>query len=400
VSVIFGIDQINSDLVRTKGWGRCGLVSNQASVDRNLRPSWQVLCDALKSDLVCLFGPQHGFESAVQDNMVETGHTIHRPTGLPIHSLYSETREPTGEMLRNVDTIIVDLQIIGSRVYTYKYTLSACLRAAVKHDKRVVVLDRPNPLGGEFIDGHLLDIGVKSFVGEFSIPMRHGLSVGEAALFFNQEIGACLDVVTLKNYSPQQLWNQLDRQWVITSPNMPTFEAAFLFPGTVLLEATNLSEGRGTCLPFSFVGAPYISDVHDYAKRVADLVDFDMSSIYLRPTIFQPTFQKWAGEVCNGLQLHALKFQPSLSTYGLGLALIIAAKECETSDFSFKAPPYEYEYVKSPMDLVTGIPNSEQLICKGQAWLSDTSWQKDLSTYIERAQKIFLYPREMKICNL
>lgn len=298
------LDIIKSNPTVAHKWGAVGLLSNQASITATFEDSWQILAKALGPKLKALFGPQHGFVSTVQDNMIETDHATHAATGLPIYSLYGETREPTEAMLRGLDTLVVDLQITGTRVYTYKYSMAACLRAAKKYGKKVVILDRPNPIGGIQIEGPCLDKTVKSFVGEFPIPMRHGLTMGEAALLFNKDIGCELEVVQMQGWQPDKFWHELARNWILPSPNLPTAECAYTYPGTVLLEGTNLSEGRGTCLPFLFIGAPYIRDPKQYAERVRELLGADQETVFFRQTSFQPGFQKFKGEQCQGIQIH------------------------------------------------------------------------------------------------
>jgi uncharacterized protein YbbC (DUF1343 family) len=377
------------------GWERCGLVCNQASVNDRLTPAWKICSEVLGERLVALFGPQHGFESTVQDNMIETGHGTHVPTGLPVYSLYSETREPTPTMLSGLDTIIVDLQIIGCRVYTYKYTLAACLRAAKRYGKRVVVLDRPNPLGGIFVEGNRLNLAVKSFVGEFPIPMRHGMTAGEAAQLFNRSIGAELQVLTLDGWNPAHVWTDLHRPWVITSPNMPTAECAYTFPGTVLYEGTNLSEGRGTTLPFLFIGAPYIKSAQSFADLVLKHARSSVRGMHLRPTVFQPTFQKWSGKDCAGFQIHVLD-PHVMQPYYLGLAILRAAIELGGSQFGWKSPPYEYETKKDPIDLLLGIPECKRWLTSDQFDLRDQIWSEGIEDFVSDIAPSLLYDRKMQ----
>ena len=212
-------------------------------------------------DLTALFGPQHGIRGDVQDNMIETAHTIDKYTGLPVYSLYSETREPTEEMLSDLDALVFDLQDVGCRVYTFIYTMANAMTACAKFGKKFFVLDRPNPIGGVTVEGNLLEKGHESFVGMYPIPMRHGMTVGELAKFFNDEfeISCDLEVVTMDNWSREDFYDETDAPWVMPSPNMPTVETAVVFPATVYFEGTQVSEGRGTTRPFEIVGAPYIS---------------------------------------------------------------------------------------------------------------------------------------------
>ena len=236
------------------------LVSNPASIDRRFRHSADVLSTIRTSSVVALFGPQHGFRSDLQDNMIETPHGQDARRRVPVFSLYSETREPTAEMLRDVDVLVIDLQDVGTRVYTYIYTMANCMRAAARHGVHVVVCDRPNPVGGVAVEGPTLVPEYASFVGQFAIPLRHGMTIGEIARLFNEEfsIGARLDVVPLGGWTRDMYFDETRLPWVIPSPNFPTLDSAIVYPGAVLFEGTMLSEGRGTTRPFELIGAPWI----------------------------------------------------------------------------------------------------------------------------------------------
>ncbi len=371
-------------------WGRIGLLCNQASVTRDFTPAWDILWNINPSVLKCFFGPQHGFHSTVQDNMIETMHGK-GPYHLPMYSLYSETREPTEQMLADIDTIVIDLQIVGCRVYTYKYTMAACLRAAKRFGKKVVVLDRPNPLGGVVVEGRSLDLEAKSFVGEFAIPLRHGLTAGEAAKLFNQSIGATLAIIEMQHWDPTKLWVQHPYHWVLTSPNLPSPEAVFVYPATVVFEGTNISEGRGTTLPFQFVGAPFL-DSKKLKTRVEELYQ-DKRGVYLREVEFQPTSQKWAGKVCYGIQIHVL--DPSqIQTFALGLALLKSCIDVGGASFSWKQPPYEYNDQELPINLILGDLTAEKH-CRSYAGdCSSGYWYEGIEAYMERARQILIYPRE------
>lgn len=385
-----GIERLASNPELARHWQRCGLLCNQASMTADFVPAWQIVQRLAK--LSCLFSPQHGFEATVQDNMIESPHAIHRPTGLPIYSLYSESRQPTAEMLEPLDTLVVDLQIIGCRVYTFKYTIAALLRAAQAYDKRIVVLDRPNPLGGVVVEGRVLDADVRSFVGEFPIPIRHGLTVAEIAQLFNRDIGANLEVITMNNWQPEQLWSDLqNRPWILTSPNMPTCETAIIFAGTVLFEGTNISEGRGTCLPFQFIGAPFL-DGDELIDRCQGIYP-QMAGVYLRPTEFMPTNQKWQGQICRGLQIH-LTDHHQVRPYPLGLALLRASIEQDDS-FCWRQPPYEYEYQKLPINLLVGANNADTVFSEKKFSIDDPFWHEGLVAYCQQVQSILLYPRSM-----
>jgi uncharacterized protein YbbC (DUF1343 family) len=239
---------------------RVGVVSNPASVDHHYAHVIDVLQAASGATLTAIFGPQHGFRSDVQENMIETAHGFDGARRVPVYSLYSETREPTADMLRDVECLVIDLQDVGTRIYTYIYTMANCLTAARRHGVKVIVCDRPNPIGGLAVEGPMLDPGFESFVGQYPIPMRHGMTIGELARLFNEHfgIGADLEVVAMQGWRRGQYHDTAAAPWVMPSPNLPTLDTALVYPGTVLFEGTSVSEGRGTTRPFELVGAPHV----------------------------------------------------------------------------------------------------------------------------------------------
>src|SRR5262245_4569491 len=283
---------------------RVGLVCNPASVDRRLRHIADRLAAHPTARLAALFGPQHGFRSDVQDNMIETRHAHDEVRRVPVYSLYSEVREPTADMLRGLDLLVVDLQDVGVRIYTYIYTLANCLKAARRHGLKVIVCDRPNPIGGTQVEGPVLVPGFESFVGMYPIPMRHGLTIGEIARLFNEGfgIGADLEVVAMDGWRREMYWDDTGLTWIISSPNIPTFDTTTVYPGGVLFEGTNVSEGRGTTRPFELVGAPWV-----VAERFADAMNRRaLPGVFFRAIVFEPTFHKHAGIACGGVQVHVL----------------------------------------------------------------------------------------------
>ncbi|MBK5198398.1 MAG: DUF1343 domain-containing protein, partial [Methyloceanibacter sp.] len=237
---------------------RVGVLANPASIDHGFGHVVDRLGASSDYRLAAIFGPQHGFRSDLQDNMIETPHGKDPRRGVPIFSLYSETREPTPEMLNLIDVLVIDLQDVGARIYTFIYTMANCLRAAARHGVPVIVCDRPNPIGGIQIEGPMLEAGYESFVGQFPMPMRHGMTVAELALLFNEHhgIGAALEIVPMEGWSREMYFDDTDIPWVMPSPNMPTLDSAIVYPGTVLFEGTMVSEGRGTTRPFELIGAP------------------------------------------------------------------------------------------------------------------------------------------------
>jgi len=301
--------------------------------------------------LGAIFGPQHGFRADVQDNMIETPHARDASRRVPVYSLYSETREPTAEMLKDIDVLVVDLQDVGSRIYTFIYTMAHCLRAGKKHGVPVIVCDRPNPIGGITMDGPMLVKGFESFVGQFPIPLRHGMTIGELARFFNDFCGinAELSVMPMEHWRRSMHFDETGIPWVMPSPNMPTPDTALVYPGQCLFEATNVSEGRGTTRPFEIVGAPFL-DGHAWAAALAET---QLAGLRLRPIVFRPTFHKFGGQACGGVQLHvtdAAAFRP----YRTGVALIAAARKLGGDAFRWRTEPYEFVAEPPAIDLLTG----------------------------------------------
>lgn len=341
---------------------RVGLICNQASVDHGYRHAADLLHEHGGIRLQALFGPQHGIRGDVQDNMIETGHSIDRKTGLPVHSLYSETREPTDAMLEDVGVLVFDMQDVGCRIYTFVYTLANCMRAARRLGKRVIVCDRPNPINGVSLAGNILEPEYASFVGQFALPTRHGMTVGELARMFNEHfgIGCDLEVIAMDGWKREYWHDDTDAPWVMPSPNMPTLDSATVFPGTVHFEGTQISEGRGTTKPFELVGAPYINP-DDYADRLNSL---GLQGVYFRSCVFQPTFQKHGGVSCGGVQIHVLdrnSFEPWLA----GIAMAKFAHDMYPDQFRWKVPPYEYVYDKNPFDVISGTAKIREAFEQG-----------------------------------
>jgi len=368
---------------------RVGLVSNPASVDRQLRHIADHLAEHARARLGALFGPQHGFRSDVQDNMIETRHAHDEVRRVPVHSLYSDVREPTAEMLRDLDLLVIDLQDVGVRIYTYIYTMANCLKAARRHGLKVIVCDRPNPIGGLQVEGPVLVPGFESFVGMYPIPMRHGLTIGEIARLFNEEfgIGADLEVVAMDGWRREMYWDDTDLTWIISSPNIPTFDTTTVYPGGVLFEGTNVSEGRGTTRPFELIGAPWV-----VAERFAEAMNRrDLPGAYFRPAVFEPTFQKHAGKACAGVQIHA-RDRRTFRPVEAGVALIEAFRAGDPNQFRWKEPPYEYEYEKMPIDCLAGSSTLRDQIDAGvPAHEIAAGWKEPVDEFLKIRERILLY---------
>ncbi len=329
---------------------RVGLLCHPASVDRRLRHAARLLHEADGVDLRCLFGPQHGLRGETQDNMVEWRGFTDPVTGLPAYSLYGEHRRPTAAMLADLDLLVIDLQDVGARYYTFIWTMLLCLEACADQGKSVLVLDRPNPLGNAR-EGNVLDPAFRSFVGLEPLPMRHGLTVGELARLFRRRRGLDVDleVIGCRGLDPGAWFDETGLPWVLPSPNMPTLDTAAVYPGMCLLEGTQMSEGRGTTRPFEIFGAPWLAP-----ERLADrLAGADLPGVRLRPLHFEPAFQKHRGRLCGGLQLHVTDrraFRPVLTA----VAVLCAARALWPDEFRWQEPPYEYETVKPPIDILAG----------------------------------------------
>jgi uncharacterized protein YbbC (DUF1343 family) len=387
-AVVLGLEKLLQGGTSFRG-ARLGLVCNQASVDHNYHHAADLLHQHPELDLRALFGPQHGIRGDVQDNMIETEHGIDRKTGLPVHSLYSETREPTEAMLRDIDVVVFDMQDVGCRIYTFVYTLANCMRAAKKWGKRVVVCDRPNPISGAVISGNVLEPEYASFVGQFPIPTRHGMTVAELARMFKDHfnIGCELEVLSMDGWWREYWHDETDAPWVMPSPNMPTLSSATVFPGTVHFEGTQLSEGRGTTRPFELIGAPYI-DPDAYA---ANLNAIGFPGVFFRSCGFQPTFQKHAGVSCGGVQIH-VKDRKSFEPVITGVAMVKLAYDMYPDQFRWKDPPYEYVYDQNPFDVISGTNKIREAIEQGsQLREIEASWKVGLAEFRTLREGYLMY---------
>ena len=387
--VALGIDRLlESDRHLFVG-RRIGVVCNPASVDGQFRHTADRLIADPEITVAALFGPQHGFRSDLQDNMIETPHAEDPRRRVPVYSLYSETREPTADMLRDLDMLVVDLQDVGTRVYTYIYTLANCMRAAARHGVHVVVCDRPNPVGGEDVEGSRLDPAFASFVGQFPIPLRHGMTIGELARLFDDEFGihCSLDVVPLTGWRRSMYFDETGVPWVMPSPNIPTLDSAIVYPGAVLFEGTRLSEGRGTTRPFELIGAPWID-----GERLADAMNArGLPGVHFRAVFFEPTFQKHARQTCGGCQLHVLdrrRFRPVRTA----VELIAEFRRQSPDRFAWREPPYEYERDKEPIDILFGSDRLRKTIDAGEdVGPFVASWKADEEEFRQTREKYLLY---------
>jgi uncharacterized protein YbbC (DUF1343 family) len=368
---------------------RVGAVVHPASVLYDLRHTADALFCAKDFELVALFGPQHGARGEKQDNMVESASYRDPDIDRPVYSLYSETRRPTEEMLKDIDLLLFDLQDVGTRVYTFIYTMAYCMEACALFKKSMIVLDRPNPINGRQVEGNLLDPEYRSFVGLYPIPMRHGMTTGELALLFNSEYGIHCDltVVEMEGWCRDYWHDQTGLPWVQPSPNLPTLDSACVYPGSVLIEGTNLSEGRGATRPFELIGAPYIHS-RTYAEYLNAL---SLPGVWFRPAYFQPAFQKWAGQMCGGIQIH-VKDREQFEPYLTGIAVIAAARALYPGAFRWRDPPYEYEYKKLPIQILCGGNDIPEMLQRGMSLPQiRQSWQNDIDAFLRRRAPYLLY---------
>jgi uncharacterized protein YbbC (DUF1343 family) len=367
---------------------RVGVVCNPASVNGGFAHVADRLIES-GTQVGAIFGPQHGFRSDVQDNMIESGHAEDARRRVPIYSLYSETREPTPAMLEGLDVLVIDLQDIGARIYTFIYTMANCLRAAARHGVDVIVCDRPNPIGGVTVEGPTLRPGYESFVGQFPIPMRHGMTIGELARLFNDAfgIGAKLEVVKMDGWDRRWYQDQTGLPWVIPSPNIPTLDSAVVYPGTVLFEGTLLSEGRGTTRPFELLGAPWID-----AERFASAMNArKLAGVHFRPAVFEPTFQKHARTSCGGCQIHVLD-RGALQPCSVAAALLLEFRRAAPDRFAWRQPPYEYEHDKLPIDILAGSPDLREQIDADQPLdVIVGSWQGEIEAFRRMREEFLMY---------
>ena len=391
-SVLTGLQNFLNDPPEAIRNQKLGLLSNPASIDDRFTHARFLIHSRFPGQLKALFSPQHGFQAEKQDNMVESKHTRDSDLDLPVYSLYGQTRIPDGQMLQDIDTLIVDLQDVGTRVYTFIYTMAYCMEAAQRHGKKVIVLDRPNPINGVDLEGNCLLDQHRSFVGRYPIPMRHGMTIGELAQLFNNHFNIQCDlmVVPMKGWQRQLFYWQTGLPWVPPSPNLPTPWSTVAYPGQVIWEGTNVSEGRGTCQPFEIMGAPYLD-----TKKILDYIGGRrQTGAILREVGFEPTANKWEGRYCRGFQVHVTdpnRYKP----YLMSLLLLAAVNTIHRDHFSWKQPPYEYEFEQLPVDLIMGNKHLRQAIEKchrsKEVLALEATWQTELRDFEDIRHAYLLY---------
>jgi uncharacterized protein YbbC (DUF1343 family) len=368
---------------------RLGLLSHPASVDSRYRSARELIFRRFPGQLRLLFSPQHGLLGEKQDNMIPSADFVDPVLQLPVVSLYGPRMKPPPEALQEIDILLVDLVDVGTRVYTFATTAAWAMEIAAETGTRVAVLDRPNPIGGVQVEGNMLKPGWASFVGPYPLPMRHGFTLGELCRYYNvtHNLGCDLEIIPARGWRRGDYWDTSGLPWVLPSPNLPTLEGAFVYPGQVLLEGANLSEGRGTTRPFELFGAPFLEP----GRIKAQLEKENLPGVILREAFFEPTFHKWAGELCRGFQLHVTDrrtFKPYYTT----LALLAAIRLLYPDQFTWRLPPYEYETERLPIDLLTGDAAIREALDQG-ALVRDleAAWQPALREFMEARREFLLY---------
>lgn len=382
-----GIDRLLKNLP-SKIYGlKAGLLVHPASVSKKLIHTKDLLFKNKSIKISAILGPQHGIFGNTQDNMIEWEGFVDKSTGIPVYSLYGKTRKPTKEMLKDTEVFIIDLQDVGARYYTFIWTMALCMEACEEIGIPIVVLDRVNPIGGHLTEGPVLKPEFTSFVGIHPLPVRHGMTIGELALYFKDKFYPKLDltVIPLKGWRRTQWFDHTGLPWVMPSPNMPTLDTATVYPGMCLFEGTIISEGRGTTRPFEIFGAPFIEP----EKLVRRLKDFKLKGVIFRPLYFTPTFNKYSGELCGGAQIHVIdreKFKP----FKTAVAILLAIRELYPEIKLWRNPPYEYEFEKLPFDILAGSDRLRKDIERGTPLKDMENWWNEELLVFEKVRSRYL----------
>ena len=387
-SIRIGLERLLSDESSLLDGRRFAVVMNRASVNADVRLACDLMAEKFPGQLRSILSPQHGLWCEQQANMIETAHGRHDRLGVPVYSLYSHTRRPTDKMLSEIDCLVIDLQDAGTRVYTFIWTMLYCLQECAARRIPVVVLDRPNPVGGEISEGPLLNLACRSFVGEAEIPMRHGLTIGELAGFFNRRYGinAELVIVPMEGWRRNQYFDEAGRLWVPPSPNMQTVQTTVVYPGQVLLEGTNLSEGRGTTVPFEVIGAPFI-EPGEFCEQLQSL---KLAGVQFLPIRFTPTFDKWSGQSCGGVSIHVTD-RTVFRSYEMTVRILKLCRENYPDCFLLNPPPYEYENSLMPIDIISGGSLLRECLTEQREF--DTAITLDCEAWDQDRSEFLLYPR-------
>jgi uncharacterized protein YbbC (DUF1343 family) len=373
--------------------GNVALLCHNASIDSNCSHAALLFKQIFETRFIKLFGPQHGFSTDAQDNMIETDHIIHPYLNIPVYSLYSETRIPSDKMLDGIDHLFIDLQDIGCRMYTYIYTLTHILDKCKTKDIEIIVLDRPNPINGKDIEGNVLDLNFSSFIGLHPIPVRHGMTIGEVALMHQkywtiQQTN--LRVIKMTGWKRSMYFEETKLPWALPSPNIARPDSTLIFPATVIFEGTELSEGRGTTQPLEVVGHPKIKPFFLFEKYLQEAVkQSGLSGFMIRPITFLPTFQKHANRTCGGFQIHITE-KSIFTPWRAGQFLQRELYKYMGADFEWKEPPYEYNYDLMPIDILNGTDKLRKWV-EGYGSMKELDYFENLDEYLAQFEEIKIY---------
>lgn len=391
MKVYSGLDVILRHIPQELKGKAVGLLCHSSSVSSDFRHITEIFGSEKSCTLSAVFGPQHGLHGQTQDNMIEWEGTTDPVLGVPVYSLYGKHRKPTAEMLNRIEVLLVDLQDVGARLYTYIWTVKLCMEACAEADIPVYILDRPNPIGRIQADGPLLSEEYFTFVGGACIPLCHRMTIGEMALWIRDKyIPSCeLNIIRMEGWRRNSLYRETGLPWVLPSPNMPTPETTMVYPGTVLAEALNISEGRGTVIPFELIGAPFINGT----ALIKELRNRDIAGCYFRLHDFIPTFNLYAGEYCQGVQIHvsdASVFRPVVTALNLFDAIIRTSRE---GVLKFNPPPYEYEYNLMPFDILSGDSTMREVLQNGLSLKDEVErWDNSTEQFKKEFRSFELYP--------
>jgi uncharacterized protein YbbC (DUF1343 family) len=388
--VITGLESIINKFPDGLTGKNIGILCHASSITSDYSHISELFYKRTDCKLVALFGPQHGIHGQTQDNMIEWQSQKHPIFDIPLYSLYGSNRKPTPEMLKGIDVFLIDLQDVGARLYTYIWTVKLCMEACAEAGIPIWVLDRPNPVALLPFDGPVLKKEFFTFVGGASIPLCHRMTIGEMAMWIKENYfqSADLRVEWMKNWKRHSIFSDTGLPWVLPSPNIPTLQSAIVYPGTVLIEALNLSEGRGTTIPFELFGAPFINA----EKLKKNLDGRHIPGCVFRPHDFIPTFHKFAGELCYGMQIHITDIR-SYSPVGTAIEIFDAIIETSKPDsLKFKMPPYEYEYKLMPFDILSGDSvMRETLISRKNIQVEKERWANDIEVFRKEFEGIAYY---------
>lgn len=390
MKVLSGLDIVSHRLPSELRGKRTGLLCHSSSISSDYRHITEIFANGSGYVLSALFGPQHGLSGQTQDNMIEWEGTVDPHLGIPVYSLYGLHRKPTPSMLNGLEVFVVDLQDVGARLYTYIWTVKLCMEACAEAGIPVWILDRPNPIGRIQVDGPVLREEYFTFVGGACIPLCHRMTLGEMAIWVKEKYnpGCELHVIRAEGWRRNSLYSETGLPWVLPSPNMPTEQSASVYPGTVLAEALNLSEGRGTVIPFELTGAPWI----DGRRLLADMRGRNLPGCRFRMHDFIPTFNKYAGEYCRGIQIHVTDhsvFRPVATALHLFDAIIRTSPE---DSLKFNPPPYEYEYNLMPFDILSGDDRMREVLTKGLSLREETErWDASAEVFKAEFRQMALY---------